>query len=356
MTRPPKDEPGPFASLVAEMDAILGNELPAAHHLGPPETTGQLDQTDVASLVGGAFRRGFSGSLTLIDTSGSRGLIWFDAGRPVDVVPGDSAPGDRVSASAADIERWFLAIATWTSGRFVWAPFDPGLQPRRTHALRHPAALIHESLQRRGTEPLRVWLGQDTNRLTLRRDVAAQAVVEAAVAEPALASALRLFDGSRSFRDVAGGTRLDDELLLRALYALFVFGAVDFASDPVGEHPATLAAHASTQDERTRVGALHALAQHSDYFEFLGVDRFASRAEIFTAVARMRSEIRDRDLHPDVALATGRERAVISEVLSEASRILGDDRLRTRYREALGGGSAERDAPAGKFAPSRPGP
>jgi hypothetical protein len=356
MTRPTKDDPGPFASLVAEMDAILGSELAAAHHLGPPETTGQLDQTDVASLVGGAFVRGFSGSLTLIDTSGSRGLIWFDAGRPVDVVPGDSTPGDRVSASAANVERWFLAIAAWTSGRFVWAPFDPGLQPRRTHALRHPAALIHESLQRRGTQALRVWLGQDTNRLTLRRDVAAQAVVEAAVSEPALASALRLFDGSRSFGDVAGGTRLDDELLLRALYALFAFGAVDFASDPVGELPGPPAAHASTQDERTRVGALHALAQHSDYFGFLGVDRSASRPEIFAAVARLQREIRDRDLHPDVALATGRERAVISEVLSEAARILGDDRLRARYREALGAGGAERDAPAGKFAPTRLGP
>ena len=361
MTRPPNNDPGPFASLVAEMDVILGTELPAAHHLGPPEIAGTLEQTDVALLIGSAFTRGFSGSLTLIDTSGSRALVWFDAGRPIDVALGESSPGDRAEASAADVERWLLAVAVWTSGRYIWAPFDPGVQAQRilvhrTHVLRHPVALIHESLQRRGTDTLRAWLGQETNRLTLRRDLDAQILIEAAVAEPALATALRLFDGSRSFRDVASATRLDEDMLLRALFALFGFGAVDFASDPGVQAQAPSPAQPTTQDQRARVGALHALAQHSDYFAFLGVDRSASRAEIVTAVGRMQREIRDQDLHSDVALATGRERTVISDVLSEAARILGDDRLRARYREALGSGGADRDAPAGKFAAIRPGP
>jgi hypothetical protein len=356
MTRPSRDDPGPFASLVAEMEVILGTDLPAAHHLGAPEIAGQLEQTDVALLIGGAFNRGFSGSLTLIDASGSRGLIWFDAGRPIDVVLGDASPGARAEATCADVERWFLAIVTWTSGRFIFAPLDPGVQPHRTHALRHPVALIHESLQRRGTGPLRAWLGQDTNRLTLRRDVGADALVEAAVAEPALATALRLFDGSRSFRDIARGARLDEDMLLRALFALFGFGAVDFASDADLQPQGSGRAHSATADQRARLGALRALAESSDYFAFLGVDRTASRAEILTAVACMGREIRDRDLHPDVALATGRERAVITDVLSEAARILGDDGLRARYREALGIERVEPEASAGKFAPSRPGP
>jgi hypothetical protein len=239
-----------------------------------------------------------------------------------------------VRATAADAERWFLMVASWTSGRFSWGEPVASTDVHRTHWLRHPATLVHESLRRRDLAPLRRWLGSGQNFPRLHRHAGVDGVVEAALDDETLSGAIRLFDGTRSFADVVMGSQIDEERLLRAAFVLFAFGALDFAVDApaalTGELPRVAA-----QVDRARLSALHALAEHSDYFAFLGIDRTASPREVATAIARISAEIREQALDPDVALATGRERAVISEVLDEAKRILGDDGLRARYRVAL---------------------
>jgi hypothetical protein len=335
MARPTPVTDGPFAALLAEVDHLLGVDRPASQLLGARDNGGLLAQRGFAYLVGQAHRRGLSGSLLLEADAGDRTTLWFDAGHPIDVVPATASAAERVAATSTQIERWFFAAAAIGPGRFTWSPPTATGSHHRTHHLRHPAALVHETLLRHGTDVARAWLGPDTACLQLRREPTATAIVEAAFDDPELRAAVRLFDGQRSFRDVVRGTRLDDEVLLRAAFVGFCFGAIEFARAPIDSlGPASPLQEAPP--DRARVAALARLADQSDYFTFLGVDRAASRREIQTSVERLSYEISDPALHPDVALATGAERAAITEVLIEASRILGDDGLRAQYRAALG--------------------
>jgi hypothetical protein len=334
MTRSPADLTGPFGPLVAALDVLLGIDLPAAHDLGPRPSAGSFDQVELALLLGGAFQRASSDCLTLFEDAGSRASIWFESGRPIDVAMASTSADERARATAADAERWFLTVASWTTGRFSWGESVASTDAHRTHCLRHPAALVHESLRRRDVVSLRRWLGSGHNHPRLHHQPGTDDLIEAALGDETLSGAARLLDGTRSFADVVAGGQVDEESLLRAAFVLFAFGALDFAADapaaPIDEPP-----RVAGQVDRARLSALHALAEHSDYFAFLGIDRTASTWEVASAIARISAEIRDQALDPDVALATGRERAVISEVLDEAKRILGDDGLRARYRAAL---------------------
>ena len=124
-------------------------------------------------------------------------------------------------------------------------------------------------------------------------------------------------------------------MVLRSAFVLFCFGALEFA-DVDFESVAPGLGPTRPQADRARLAALFALAEQSDYFTFLGIDPTASATEVAASARRLAHELDETNLHPDVALATGRERGVILHVLSEATRILGDADLRARYREAFG--------------------
>jgi hypothetical protein len=346
MTKPtplePVDEAG-FATLVADIDLLLGVDAPAAEHLGMADARGRIEDTGVELLAGRAFVRGFSGWLRL-DSPDGRGAICFEAGRPVDIVFVNMPTATRAAATPAVVERWFFALASFRTGTYVFEPPDADLTPHRTHALRHPAVLANEVLLRRtadraGAQTLTRWLGSENNRFRLCQPVASTLLGEALVPvwEPALRGALRLFDGARSFRDIVRGSQQPAEHLLRAAYVLFCFGALEPASlDAAAGEPS---ADLELRTDGARIEALFALCEASDYFTFLGVDATASGTEIQAAAARLAREIDAQEstgsLHPDVAVATGQQRAAIAAVLAEARRILGDAELRDRYRDGL---------------------
>lgn len=257
----------------------------------------------------------------------------------------DASPAERAVATPALAERWFFVMGGWDAGVFTFQPAQASATPHRTHLLRHPAALVNETLLRRDDTPerLRRWLGSYDNCFELKRTPAVDQLLEAAVDdEPALRSAVHLFDGTRSIGAVLRASGHSEADVLRTAFVLFCFGALDLAPEPAAvAHPVPplagdqVTGQAETRADRARLGALFALAQQADYFSFLGVDRAASRAEVASAARRMARELAEDNLHPDIALATGQERDVILTVLSEAARILGDDGLRVRYRGAL---------------------
>lgn len=333
---PPAGEQEPAPAFADEIDALLGVEAPAARHLGGGARA-RLDETALELQLGRAYAIGYSGCLE-IALSGGVARLWFVGGQPVDLVVGAPSAADRLAANAANVERALAAlIARGETGSFV---FDEGMPApaHRTHLLRHPVTLVYEGLARKPTpERLGRWLGRGENQFRLREPLASLLIGEALFESP-LAVALRLFDGTRSFRDVVRTSHQPVERLVRAAYALFCFGALDPAIDEAGaslREPSPNKAADPAVVDRARIAALAALAEESDYFEFLGLDRAASEVEVRARVAKLAAEIVESALHPDVVLATARERAVIAAVLDECARILGDDHLREAY--AAGG-------------------
>jgi hypothetical protein len=88
-------------------------------------------------------------------------------------------------------------------------------------------------------------------------------------------------------------------------------------------------------DRRRRLLAQHALVEEGDYFQILELPTGATGEEVRRAHGRLRTEL---DTPADEALArelSGHIEA-IRAVLDEAARVLGDERLRTRYAVGIG--------------------
>ncbi|HEY0710014.1 MAG TPA: DUF4388 domain-containing protein [Polyangia bacterium] len=317
---------------------LLGLDLPAATHIGgdggaataplPFAIAGDLGDTEFLLLLGRAFTHVFTGRLHLT-TSDGEATVWFSAGLPIDVATPRLLGSTRAASSAAAVEHAFFEVATWREGRFRFEP-DADDGAHRVHALRHPAALAYEVLLRRDADPaLAFWRGDVKNRFRLRWPVVTDVL---SGLEPDLRVAVRLFDGGRTFAEVVKGSQIDEPRLLKAAFVLFCFDGLTPANDEATAASGSLDDRART--DRERIEALFKLAEESDYFTFLGVDREASRHEVLAAVERLRQELQ-QEQHPDIALATARQRAVIAEVIAEALRVLGDDDLRRRHRAAL---------------------
>jgi hypothetical protein len=336
--KPSSNSDPPINAPAIDIDRLLGLDLPAASlirdgasPMPAAEAAGDLSENDFVLLLGRAFTRAFTGRLHLRSLDGEA-TVWFSAGLVVDVAVSDVSAAERASASSARIEHWLFQVAGWRDGSFHFeAPRDPELQVHRVHALRHPAALGYETLLRRDADrALEFWRGDRSNRFRL----CWPAVIDVLFGlEPDLRIAVRLFDGDRTFAEVVKGSQVNEGRILKAAFLLFCFGALTAANDEAAT--TSLSFDKRAHSDRERIEALYKLAEESDYFTFLGVDREASRHEVLAAAERMRRELRPDEQHPDVVLATGRQRAVITEVLDEAVRVLGDDGLRGRHRAAL---------------------
>ena len=338
---PPAHPSDPLAPDVAEIDRLLGLGAPAGATAAPIES-GRLEETDLELLIGRAFVRAFSGRLALDGPEGEA-AIFFEGGRPVDVVVGQPTPAMRASATPASAERALLSLCAAGQGKWTLVPAPPELL-HRVLVLRHPAILVNEAIARRKSiERVARWRGYDTNRFALVQPAAADLLTEVGPTcwTPQLRVALRLFDGGRAFRDVVKGSQQSPVDVLRAAYVLFCFGALA----PAGDRAAETAAPPPLDRDGARIEALFRLAEASDYFTFLGVDRDASPTEIRAAADHLAREI-DAGPHPDVLATTGRHRALIAAVLAEARRILGDPALRADYQAARAREDARAAPPA----------
>jgi hypothetical protein len=88
-------------------------------------------------------------------------------------------------------------------------------------------------------------------------------------------------------------------------------------------------------DRRRRLLAQHALVEEGDYFQILELPTGATGEDVRRAHGRLRAEL---DTPADEALARELSDHIeaIRAVLDEAARVLGDQRLRTRYAVGIG--------------------
>ena len=91
----------------------------------------------------------------------------------------------------------------------------------------------------------------------------------------------------------------------------------------------------SASDRRAALLARYALVEEGDYFEVLGIGRDATAADVRHAHDRIARELAPDEIDPAVARELGAKIDAIREVVGEALRVLGDDRLRPRYQNSL---------------------
>lgn len=353
---------------------------------GSPAARGSLAETDWPALMARAYLSAMTGRLTLSRPNVDK-AIYFQAGRPVQAVSSATEDrmvemlarqgkltreqhaeavkvadesGRRMGALLLDLgvlksdellpavrehyEEIILSLFDWSDGD--WR-FDAGVAPddMRMRFLRHPAALLREGL-RRGYSLARVknHLGAGNNRFRVEVRGAGSDLLDEILLDPDEHRMVFLFDGVRTVDDVVRTAGKDEAQVLEVAFALWLFGLLRAGEADLteGRDPPHLR---DRQIERERILTRYTLAQESDYFQFLGVDRHATADDIRRAHDRLRRDCAAERLAPDVVASLSAELAVLNEVLDEALRVLGDSDRRDRYRAQLARFPAPRATP-----------
>jgi hypothetical protein len=186
-------------------------------------------------------------------------------------------------------------------------------------------------------------LGASRNVFQLDNSTNAADVTAQVVTERVEMRVPMLFDGVHSLEDVARASELPEVDVLRIAFTLYCFGAlrpVEADAGRVGGRPGVR----DLDIERERVQARYALANESDYFTVLGVDRFADASEVRRAHARLCKEIAPENLGPELWHELREQVETIREVLDEGLRILCTPALRSAYEFNLAHGPDAEDA------------
>ncbi len=361
--------------LDAEMSSALQNLIGSG-----PVSGGDLSDRDMPLLLGRAFAEGMTGRLRIRKDVAEK-AIYFEAGLPVMASSEDAADrmlamlvreetidrrqyeeavrvvdatGRKVGAVLVDLgflrsdellpavrrhyESIILSLFSWTAGRWQ---VDPGVTagPDRTRLLRHPALLVREGLERGyPTERIAMRLGAGENVFLLDNSTSAADITAQVVAERAEMRVPMLFDGVHSLDEVARASGLPELTVLSIALTLHCFGALrPVEADGAGRG----GARAGVRDldiDRERVRARHALANESDYFSALGLDRFADASDVRRAHARLCKEIAPENLGPELWHELRAQVETIREVLDEGLRILCTPALRSAYEFNLAHG------------------
>ncbi len=162
-----------------------------------------------------------------------------------------------------------------------------------------------------------------------------------------------LFDGVHSLEEVARASGLPEAAVWRMALTLYCFGALRPVEADAVERPGARPPVRDLEIDRERVRARYALACEGDYFQVLGVDRFADAAEVRRAHARLCKEIAPENLGPELWHELKEQVDTIREVLDEGLRILSTPSLRSAYEFNLAHGPDVDEAPAeGSATPS----
>jgi len=382
--------------LDAEMSSALQNLVGAG-----PAVGGDLADHDMPLLLGRAFLDGMTGRLRLSNEAVEK-AVYFEAGLPVMASSQDpadrmlamlvregaldarqyeeavrvvDATGRKVGSVLVDLgflrsdellpavrrhyESIILTLFGWTTGSWQ---VDPGLTagPDRTRLLRHPALLVREGLEHGyPAERIAQRLGAGRNVFLLDNSTTAADITAQVVTERSELRVPMLFDGVHSLEEVARASGLQEGAVLRIALALYCFGALrPVEADGAGRAGARPAVR-DLEIDRERVRARHALACEGDYFQVLGVDRFADAAEIRRAHARLCKEIAPENLGPELWHELRDQVETLREVLDEGLRILCTPSLRSAYEFNLAHGPDVEEGPEQEPAPTpapSPGP
>jgi hypothetical protein len=384
--------------LAESIDSVLDAEMSSAlqNLVGSgPVVGGDLADRDLPLLLGRAFADGMTGRLRIRNDTVEK-AVYFEAGLPVMASSEDTsdrmlamlvregaldarqyeeavrvvdATGRKVGSVLVDLgylrsdellpavrrhyESIILTLFAWTTGRWQ---VDPGITagPDRTRLLRHPALLVREGLERGyPTERIALRLGTGRNVFLLDNSTNAADITAQVVTERSEMRVPMLFDGVHSLEDVARASGLPEIVLLRIALTLYCFGALrPVEADGSGRGGARPAVRDLVID-RERVRARFALACESDYFQVLGVDRFADASDVRRAHARLCKEIAPESLGPELWHELKDQAETIREVLDEALRILCTPTLRSAYEFNLEHGPDVEEPPeSGTATPS----
>jgi hypothetical protein len=360
--KPSNEDPTRLLGRLAEsidgiLDAEMSNALQNLAGSGPV-SGGALVDRDMPLLLGRAFVDGMTGRLRLRNEDIEKS-VYFEAGLPVMASSEDAADrmlamlvrestieqrqyeetvrvvdatGRKVGSVLVDLgflrsdellpavrrhyESIILSLFSWTSGHWQ---IDPGVTagPDRTRLMR---------------------LGAGRNVFLLDNSTSAADVTAQVVTERAELRVPMLFDGVHSLEDVARASELPEASVLRIALTLYCFGAlrpVEADGEGLGGiRPGVR----DLEIERERVRARYGLANESDYFTVLGVDRFADTNEVRRAHTRLCKEIAPENLGPELWHELKEQVETIREVLDEGLRILCTPSLRSAYEFNLAHG------------------
>ena len=358
------------------IEAELSTALTAVSDVGVP-LTGDLKEISLPVLMGRIFCEGITGRLKVWQDAVEKD-IYFEAGLPVMAASTDTmdrmlamlvrervvsqaqkqevekivdATGRKVGSVLVQLsllrsdellpavrrhyESVILSLFAWTSGRWQ---VEPGVTagPDRTRLLRHPAAIVREGL---GTtfpaELIAAHLGSGKNLFVLESSGSAADVLAQMLTDPAETRVPSLFDGVRSLDDVARASGLSDDIVWQIAFAMSCFGVLRPARAGTSAKEGARVAVRDLQIARERVLARYALAQESDYFQFMGIDRQADPAEIRRVQELLLKEISPEMLGPELTHELKRPIETIREVLDDAVRILCTPVLRKAYEQNL---------------------
>ena len=243
---------------------------------------------------------------------------------------------DLLSSLRGHQEQLVVASMDLTEGVLG---FDPELRadPRRLRLLAHPALLVRKGLTGvADCAPLWARLGGPGAVLSRTPGERARDVLEVLAGTEEDRRVLALFDGWRSSGAVAAASGWPEARFVALALAAQAFGliaAVD-VRPPRG-------LGRDRQQAGERLLARFALARAGDYFEFLGLDPGATALGVRRAVARVDRELAEVARDPEMLATLGDELTVVREVLDEAARVLGDERMRAGYRAALAAATAD---------------
>jgi CheY-like chemotaxis protein len=365
---PPPATPGPTFRVAV-----------AAPDLAPAPTPGGDEvELDLPSLLARMYLSRLSGRLTLRH-GGVQKFVVFERGHPVQAGSnrvedrmGDmlvrhgrftaqqiamcgaevSSSGRRLGAVLVDrgllkatelslvvrrhYEEIIYSLFTWDHGAWNLGT-DSSAAAEKILMSQHPAALILEGIRRKYRADRSVTgLGGAGCVLRLRLTTGASDLLEKMGVSSDERNLILLFDGVRSLDEIRALTGAPAERLFGVAWALFVLERLDVVAGAAHEtHPTTGVTSSPESIDRAMVQALYALVIDGDYFQILGVSRDASAQEITRAHELRLAELTPALLHPNVAAQLDPELAEIRVVLSEAARLLVDDRLRGQYRAHL---------------------
>lgn len=365
-----------LASLTDSIDQLLESDAQAIPTLvtgETPSSEGDWSDADFPCLLGRFYSEGRTGRLVVWNTEFEKS-IFFEAGFPVMATSnaysdrllemlfsehvlthqqktevqriidaterragavllelGILKPDDLLPTIRRHYEHILFSLFPWTTGHWkieegVTADSD------RIRCLRHPIELLYEGLGLGyPQEKIALKLGAGTEVFKLDQTRIAIDLLQHLIGQSNGQRIPLLFDGVRTFDEVVSASGQSQLAVERITFSLICFGVLHkHGFNPLAKLGTWPAAH-DLSIQRKCIQEAYLLANESDYYSVLAVDRNASEADILKALARGLASISYPALNMETLQLHHEKIEEIREVFIEAARVLTSHSLRSSY-------------------------